>query len=166
MSTEEFCLPMRKSPLKKKFNCQNDRIQTPSSCEALGKAICIQRGHHPLSDGLVGCIRAWCNRDSFLRTEGENEQCSLSKHAGKSNSTSGGYHLHRYIGLLLPAGLSSVHKVKLTQMWLSENMPDFIRLEEWCSANPDLNPQIISSGSLLTPQFDIFEGHSRERSPD
>lgn len=32
------------------------------------------------------------------------------------------------------------HKAKSTQMWLKDNVPDFISVKEWPAVSPDLNP--------------------------
>ncbi len=92
--------------IEEKFNCQNDRVYACSCYEALEKAPHTQCGHQPPWWWAMGCVMVWRNRDSFLQTGSENEWCSLSKYAGGSNSTSGGYHLQRCTGLLLPAELS------------------------------------------------------------
>ena len=36
------------------------------------------------------------------------------------------------------------HTARSTQNWLSENIPDFIRKEEWPPSSPDLNPMDFS----------------------
>ncbi len=36
--------------------------------------------------------------------------------------------------------LAPVRKAKATQTWLEQNVPDFIRANDWISTSPDLNP--------------------------
>ncbi len=102
MSTEEFCLPKRKfSPLKKNSTAKMNTFTHALAAQFWRKLPASSMVTSLLGDGLVECVMAWHDRDTFLRTVGrraENKWCGLSKHAGRSNFASGGYDLQRCTG--------------------------------------------------------------------
>lgn len=51
------------------------------------------------------------------------------------------------------------HKAKSTQKWLEENVPDFIKAEDWPSSSPDLNPLDYELWSVLE-QMTCSKRHS------
>jgi len=117
--------------IEKKFNRQNDRVYARSRYEAKEKLPRVQRVYHPLS-AIV-----WWEVSYYGATN-----IHFCENGVKMN---GVVHRKMLEDVVQPLGdfqQDSVpaHKAKITQDWLIENMPEFIKANNWPFGSPDLNP--------------------------
>lgn len=131
------------------YNKQNDRVYARSSYEAKEKVPRIQRGHHPAS------VMVWwgvsyhgashihfCEKG--VKTSAKVYQEMLTDVVKPLNTT-----LFKNKPWVFQQDSAPGHKAKTTQRWLENNVPAFIRAEDWPSGSPDLNPLDYCLWSLL-----------------
>lgn len=55
------------------------------------------------------------------------------------------------------------HKAKSVQKWLEQNVPDFLSVEEWPAASPDLNPLDYTIWSYMLTKLGSVKHMNLER---
>lgn len=122
------------------FNKQNDRVYARSSKDACDKIPCVQRGHHPASV-MVWWGVSWDGATDIhfcevgVKTSAAVYQEMLEKVVKPLNPS-----LFKNKPWIFQQDSAPAHKAKTTQRWLEDNLPRFIKAEEWPSGSPDLNP--------------------------
>jgi len=97
----------------------------------------------------VGRVMARCYRDHFcekgVRTGAHVYQTTiLDPIVRPLNNT-----LFKGIGWVFQQDLAPGHKAKMTQEWLENNVPNFIKASDWPSASLDLSPLDYGLWSIL-----------------
>lgn len=136
--------------VEEKFNKKNDKVYAKSSREANQAVKRVQRGHHPASvmvwwgvsyDGVTEAF--FCEKG--VKTSAKVYQEGILEEVVKPLNTS----LFNNEAWTFQQDSAPGHKAKTTQKWLEENVPDFIRAEDWPSSSPDLNPLDYELWSVL-----------------
>lgn len=136
--------------IEEHFNKQNDRVYAHSSKEASQVVERVQRGHHPAS------VMVWwgvsyhgvtklhfCEKG--VKTSAKVYQETILNDVVKPLSDT----LFLNIPWTFQQDSAPDHKARTTQTWLADNVPDFIKADDWPSSSPDLNPLDYKLWSVL-----------------
>ena len=144
-------------------NRQNDRIIAPRVSDISNEVRIVSHTQHPQSVMVWAGVSANSRTDLVFVPEGV-----------KMNSTT-------YRDLILEPIVKRVsgslfeyqpwtfqqdgapsHTSKITQEWLSREIPDFISKEEWPPSSPDLNPMDFSVWSILEAKVGVCSHSSMD----
>lgn len=136
--------------VEESFNKQNDRVYARSSREASQLIPRVQRGHHPASvmvwwgvcyDGVTKLH--FCEKG--VKTSAKVYQSTVLEPIVKPLNQS----IFTNKPWTFQQDSAPAHKAKTTQLWLKNNVPDFITTDDWPAGSPDLNPLDYKLWSVL-----------------
>jgi hypothetical protein len=127
--------------VEEKFNKQNDRIYAKSSKEVPLKIKKVKKSHHP------GSIMVWAGVscvgkaplvfvEKGVKVRARNYQTDILEKVVEPLNID----LFNGKPWTFQQDSAPAHKAKTTQNWLKTHIPDFISIDGWPSASPDLNP--------------------------
>lgn len=136
--------------IEEHYNKQNDRVYAHSSKEASEVVAKVQRGHHPAyvmvwwGVSYQGVTKLhFCEKG--VKTSAKVYQDTVLEAVVKPlNNT-----LFKNEVWTFQQDSAPGHKARTTQIWLEQNVPDFIKADDWPSASPDLNPLDYKLWSVL-----------------
>ncbi len=123
--------------VEEKFNKQNGRVYARSSYEAKDRVLQVQRGHH-LSYVMVWWGVSWKGVTSIhfcepgVKTMAKVYEETVLDPTVKPLSDT----LCEGDNWIFQQDSALVHKSKRAQTWLENNVPNFIRHEDWPSGTP------------------------------